>query len=134
MTDLSKNNLLYIKLQDSERYLSCNTDTTSPSLILSETPYPWEVKGNRNSSDIFSGSIMTLTEKYPTLFVQVNSLSLDSDKNYYDAILSQINKYALRIIKTPHPTTSSVSIYLVDGNTSREYYLGRKDVSVIFFS
>jgi len=78
---------------------------------------------------------MTQTGKYPTLWLQVNSLSIDSDKNYYDAILSQNNKYGLRIIQTPHATISSVSIYLIDGKTSREYCLGsNKNNGVVIFS
>lgn len=77
---------------------------------------------------------MTQTGKHPNLWLQVNSLSIDSEKNHYDAILSQKNKYGLRIIQTPHTTISSMSIYLIDGKTSREYFLGsnKNNGGVIF--
>lgn len=135
MINLSKDNLLSIKLdEENGLYLSCSTDTTHPSLTLSKTPYLWEVRGNQNNPDMFSGSILTHIEGSPSLFVQVNSLSLKPGKDYFDAILSEKNKYALRIIQPHSSTTSSVFIYLVDGNTSREYCLGtsKNSLAIVF--
>lgn len=44
MIDLSKNNLLSIKLQEIELYLSCNTDIAPSSLMLSNPPIYGKLK------------------------------------------------------------------------------------------
>lgn len=134
MNNSSERKLKYVK-GEGGLYLSCNTETSPPSLALNQKPYPWEVTGFKNNEETSSGTIMTHTGNYPALFVQPDSFNFAPDKGYCDAVLSYKNVAAMKFILTHTPANNSVTIYLVGSAENGKLFLGKnKNSDALVFS